>query len=810
MNSDGEWIDGEFYEKKKEKYGGQSKEDAIYGVFSNEEEERGGGRGGRGGRNKNKNPYGKADSMMQGGAIKFRSSGELPGSKVAPPKAPAAPAATPGEPEAETPKAPPAKAPSVSKVIDKDFGKFEKHTKGFGLKMLMKMGFNGRLGKQEQGLVNPVQAKLRPKGMGLSFNNFKERNESESFRNAQEEEKAADAKGKKPVVEEEAFESREMNWKKGNRKQKTVYKTAADVTNKQQAGVAQGPDKYQIVDMRGPHVKILSSDQIATVDDEDPGWTPTASARSSQLPELQHNLRILVEMTEEDIEKIDREIRRAADSLQGLTLRRDRFAAQDAREKAAIQQTKDVLKLLDDCQEQVEAVANKSKSVPARLNTIARTFEKIRQMYPQEWKAFNIASLAEPMVFPLFKAYFHNWDPLAQRPSAATADWQGHLATWKLILSGEFFSKTNVDIFRQLLDDTVVPVLHLVLSSQWNPREFAPCIALLDLLRNLIPSSLHEDVRAHAIAPRLRQAVDDWNPRSDTVPIHTWVKPWADVLLEEDLEPIYKAIRYKLAIVLQDWHAADVSALVVISPWLGTFKTNDMETMLAKCILPKLHQLLRTEFTVNPQQQAVEPFQAVMSWVELFPPRVLLQLLRMEFFPRWFNALHSWLSSAPDLDEVRKWYLGWKSLFPASLRAHPDIALLFNRSMDLMNQALDHPDNTALLLGAIIADLRQDAGSGKAEKPKSAAAPVKLKKPRAEEPGEESFKEIVTQFALVNAIDFVPNLKRGTWEGKPIYSFGKVSTCLDKTCIYASIQDPTSKEFNWVPIGLRDLLDLGR
>jgi hypothetical protein len=42
---------------------------------------------------------------------------------------------------------------------DAEFGSFQKHTTGFGLKYLSKFGFRGRLGKKEDGRVNPVKAK---------------------------------------------------------------------------------------------------------------------------------------------------------------------------------------------------------------------------------------------------------------------------------------------------------------------------------------------------------------------------------------------------------------------------------------------------------------------------------------------------------------------------------------------------------------------------------------------------------------------------------------------------------------------------
>uniref|UniRef100_A0A0E0LTC3 G-patch domain-containing protein n=1 Tax=Oryza punctata TaxID=4537 RepID=A0A0E0LTC3_ORYPU len=83
--------------------------------------------------------------------------------------------------EAEAIKArsePPTKARSeprrnLRKVEIGSVGSFERHTKGFGSKMMVRMGFveGSGLGKDGQGIVNPLTALRRPKSMGLGAKN---------------------------------------------------------------------------------------------------------------------------------------------------------------------------------------------------------------------------------------------------------------------------------------------------------------------------------------------------------------------------------------------------------------------------------------------------------------------------------------------------------------------------------------------------------------------------------------------------------------------------------------------------------------
>ncbi|KAH9252809.1 hypothetical protein BASA81_009214 [Batrachochytrium salamandrivorans] len=65
---------------------------------------------------------------------------------------------------------------------DKDFAKFERYTKGFGSKMLAKMGYvpGKGLGSGGEGITAPIDVKLRPSGMGLGHGGF-----GRAYRNCQ-------------------------------------------------------------------------------------------------------------------------------------------------------------------------------------------------------------------------------------------------------------------------------------------------------------------------------------------------------------------------------------------------------------------------------------------------------------------------------------------------------------------------------------------------------------------------------------------------------------------------------------------------
>lgn len=153
------------------------------------------------------------------------------------------------------------------------FGEFEKHAKGIGKKLFDKAGYKGGgLGKNEEGSVNPIQVKMRPKNMGLGFNDYKEMKKKAN-------------KEMKAMAKEE-----------GGRAKKQLLYNQPEVKRKEE-----GVDVFlqKVLDMRQPQVWILTNLGNLNAAEEE--------AREYDVPlsEPQYNVKLISDMTKLNIQKMD-------------------------------------------------------------------------------------------------------------------------------------------------------------------------------------------------------------------------------------------------------------------------------------------------------------------------------------------------------------------------------------------------------------------------------------------------------------------------------------------------------------------------
>ncbi|XP_002736553.1 tuftelin-interacting protein 11, partial [Saccoglossus kowalevskii] len=574
-------------------------------------------------------------------------------------------------------------APS-STSIGKSIGTWEKHTKGIGQKLLLQMGYQpGKgLGKTGQGIVIPVEAHKR-KGKGAISYHGPERPNKPPQVDSEDE-------------EDEDFRRQLSQWKKGpeaKQKPKYSYKTIDDVKEKAKTSTKKSRladtalTKVKVIDMTGKEKRVLSGyDQISqkhSRPDEDSGTSSpiTIDQTAFTMPELQHNLDLLVEMAEQEIIKNDRQLHHEEDTVVHLRHEEVKLNEILVEESKQINKLKEIMVMIERCEERQQ----QDSMEPWELEDAYEFFKTLQENFYEEYRVYELPNLVIATVFPLVKEYLSSWDPLQNNSYGMDVFklWKDLVDNNDNIVSQE--GMHSMSVYNRLVWEVWMPYLRTAVTK-WNPRDCDPVIELLENWLPILPQWITANVLDQLILPNLQKEVEGWNPLTDTQRIDSWLHPWLP-LMGTRLEPLYAPIRQKLSHALTNWHPSDISAKTILLPWKPVFSQGTMDAFLIRNISPKLVVCLQ-ELVINPYQQHLDPFHWVMAWEDLLPKPNLATMLHKHFFPKWLNVLCSWLSNKPDFAEVTKWYSGWKSMFSEELLNIPMIKDQFTQALDLMNRAV--------------------------------------------------------------------------------------------------------------------------
>ncbi|KAK4776716.1 hypothetical protein SAY86_005404 [Trapa natans] len=634
----------------------------------------------------------------------------------------------------------------TDKIAAGDVGSFEKHTKGIGMKLLEKMGYKGGgLGKNEQGIVAPIEAKLRPKNMGMGFNDYKETTPKLGV-GVQELEK----KALPPVIS-----SSERIWsKKAHRKKKKEsYLTAEELLSQKQEQSREVVQK--VLDMRGPQVRVLANLESLNAEEK-------ARENDIPMPELQHNVRLIVDLTELDIQKIDRDLRNEKETALSLQKEKEKLQNEVERQKKQLDAMDQIVSLLGRLEEE------KTQGT-LTLDSLSNCFGDLQRRFPEEYALLNLSCIACSHSLPLFIRMFQGWDPLKNAFHGLEV-----VYLWKTLLKGQ----ECVDIwdmgtpYTQLMAEVILPAVRISGINTWAPRDPEPMLRFLETWEKLLPSSVLQSILNTVVMPKLSSAVESWDPRTERVPIHRWTHPWL-LLLGNKMEGLHEMIWLKLSSVLHAWHPQDDSPLTLLTPWKSVFDPASWENLMRQFIVPKLQCVLQ-EFHINPAAQDLTQFDWVIRWASAIPSHLMVDLMERFFFTKWLQVLYQWLCTNPDFSEVMKWFQGWKDLLPEVLLSNESIRKQLKHALDMMDKAAEG-------LELVQPGLRENISYQRVleqrqfESQQRAAAQARAGV--ADRP-EITLKEAIESWAQQHGLLFKPKPGR-MHNGLPIYAFGKVSVIID-------------------------------
>ncbi|KAK6103807.1 GC-rich sequence DNA-binding factor-like family protein [Brugia pahangi] len=681
---------------------------------------------------------------------------------------------------------------STHSVVDPGkFADWAKHSKSdVIMKMMRKMGYvpGQGLGANKQGIVEPIQAVLRPgrAAVGAYGRESKGPNFGESSGETQKRVEYSRDDGK---IEEP---SRRGNWKKtGSKKSvKYQYKTIDEViaeSGSLKQRLSSGSSGVKVIDMTGKEQKVYSGyDAYAAK------TRAIVEAQVERLvfdvPELMHNLNLLINETEETIRRNDRQMRFLRD--QTAALENDSMQIQ-----AALWKEREEQKRVEELNDLLERFSTKSDEGNVTLDECRELFQKMQTEYFEEYRLFRLEEIAITNVLPLIQHYFLTWDAL-------DSDQMNYgialISEWKKILEIEqrgIFNVTksleNLSPFERLLWDGWMPVMRKI-ALRWSPRDDPQSMLhVVEKWLPMLPLWMRENLLEQIVIPRIAAQVDEWNPLTDRIPIHTWLHPWLDVMGDR-LQPIFSPIRQKLAKALKEWNPTDRSALSMLRPWKGCFASATMSAFLAMNIIPKLEKALQEMIYDPTKNHRYDEFYAALDWTELIGAEGIAAVLVRSFFPKWYETLCIWLESPRVVaQEVVMWYNEWKNRFPVEISSLIIVQEQLKRALIAMKQAQQGVQVTK--------EIHPPLPPPEPVPGIYNSAPPRIQPP----PPHLSFKDLVELRAREAGVLYVPQVNKFR-EGKPVYWFGNVSIYIDRNVIFGFNVETQQ----WSPIGLDHLLSI--
>lgn len=660
---------------------------------------------------------------------------------------------------------------------------------GFGAKMLAKMGYTGEggLGKEGGGIAEPIQVVLRGTKGGVGIVGEK------SAQQKREERKRAEANGDKyaDTSDEEREERHRQKAKArgeartaGPRPKKTLFELEA-------AGMHVPPALQSFID--------------ATTGASTP--TSGVSLRGSDIVPFESSLQA----------RVRRDLNSFSEAFEELDTESNAIPPQEWALEKELEALERHMDELEDMQARLESLRT------GTLEAVCDGLKNLRAAYPS--KPLHRESVA--VIHPRFSQIIASWAPLDDALQGVAASFSELAGTMqprsRRIVSQAYthpsealVSRSNMDqeetIKRGTTSSYETMMLKLWLPSvssavtQWDVKDPGPMTRLIETWKPVLPPFIARRV-LDQVTRKLSTSIHEWNARKFKKSPHTWIVEWLPFLKPTDLDPkgsgLVAEVKRKIRHALQ---SMDLSRgpLPGMEQWRRVFGKGEFDHLLTTHLVPRFSAYLRDNFEINPAEQDLAALEAVFAWKGLISNQVIGELLHAQFFPKFLDIVHQWLSSEHVVfKEVEGWIAWWRDeILKDEINALPAVSSGWTEAYTLINQALDLGDARTTQLPAprtsttgTCPDPPQFSKSTTKEPPRPA--------PQVEEP---TFKDIVEDFCAEENLLLIPLREAHDVTGLPLFRVTASATGRGGAVAYLRgdvlwVQNKKDKSV-WEPTGL--------
>ena len=668
-------------------------------------------------------------------------------------------------------------------TYDRDWGKFEKHTKGFGSKYLAKFNFKGRLGKQEQGITRPISVMTRLPGAGLGAvkeaTNLRENKEiMEDIFGVQENDDKAekgdnDASGEVEVpLWQRAYGSAGANHyghEHGKKKKRKRERTRPPIAGLAGASVSE------------PKKKTIKKKAYGA--------------------ELMYNLKVLHGLAEDKVINARREMGFTETNLHALKATREAAEEWVQREEEKVLNLQSAKRMLVGCQELVkgdEGVVADSQGgeIDAEwITALGTRLEQLRQRHREFFFVYKVRRLIPSLVTSRLQRTLSCWEPLRE-PSCIVS----FMAKLRLLFGKDRMpesSRNRLNMYDGIVENAILPAVREDLVRSWNPCDYIDeGVQLMDSVTKFACAFHVEGLLEEQVVPKLKRqlalhgegGVADANALRPDI----WIHPWLP-LLKDKATQLCSALRPVLTQHLnKSYRSAGLNQVTIdiIAPWKGVYAHSFVDRIINRSILPKLidsmHDCKSSLASIDCKFRQLK---TLMKWEGLIGKKNVFCLLEGEFFPHCYRGLKKLLEGSPQFENILSWYERLKSSFPTHVLDGNEYSpkARINGLLEIVNVALTADKN---MDGVPLPEfssyeriLRSINGSIGVVKPK-----LRMHKPNFQT--RINLKKLMMIEAEKNNLVFAPRLEHKVG-GKQVYYFGKEQMYIDANVVFCrSDADP--------------------
>eukprot|EP00956_Cyclotella_meneghiniana_P029067 scaffold69335_cov65-Cyclotella_meneghiniana.AAC.6 len=218
----------------------------------------------------------------------------------------------------------------------------------------------------------------------------------------------------------------------------------------------------------------------------------------------------------------------------------------------------------------------------------------------------------------------------------------------------------------------------------------------------ILKESLNEEIILEVVFPKLQRSVTNFKPKHDgngsiVNPLHSWILPWLPHLNDDAMGAILHEVRRKLKSTLSVIGKSEregfdyfTSCIHVLQPWTKLFDADTIFALTSDAVTPRFaRSLSRIKIDIPVVNQDFTLVGVLYDYFEhkLMSSDDFVSLIEGEILVRWANALHFALKKKTftSMNDVRDFYITWKSkLVPCVVDGNTAMAMSLLRSESIV------------------------------------------------------------------------------------------------------------------------------